>query len=216
MADRIRPVGGQSPSRQVAKSPSGEDATSPSRQDAKTPRTNGGRFGWVRRLPWAVWLVIGVAVTLGTGYLVAALVFFPAPMLASERAVPGVIGASQRDAANTLHKDGLRDSVEARAPHPTASPGEVIWQDPPAGVAIPRGSYVSLVLSAGPPTVLVPDVRGYDGEVAQALLSAAGLRVDTTDAVDAKEVPAGAAEGTTPAAGERVEVGRAVTLHVAR
>jgi len=147
---------------------------------------------------------------------VAALVFFPAPLLESERAVASVIGASERDAEKTLQHQGLRDTITAREPHWAASPGVVIWQDPPAGVAVPRGSAVALIVSTGAPTVLVPDVRGYDAEIAQMIITAAGLRVDTSDTVPVKDIPAGTAQGTSPAAGERLELRHAVTLHVAR
>ncbi len=168
------------------------------------------------RLQWAVLLVTGIAVTALAGYLVAALVFFPAPLLSNEREVAVVGGMNQAEAKRELERQGLTDTVLAREPHPTAPLGTVIWQDPPPGVAVPRGTVVSLVLSSGAPTVIVPDIRGYDADLATRILAAAGLRVDGLDSVDTKEVPVGMAGGTDPAAGERLPVGRAVTLHIAR
>ncbi len=213
MQDRIRPIGGQPGNASPAPAPNPAPPAKPASPPNPSPAS---RLPPRWRLPWAAWLAIGVAVTALAGYLVAALVFFPAPLLESERAVASVIGASERDAERTLQRQGLKDSVVNREPHPTASPGSVIWQDPPAGVAVPRGTTVQVIVSSGTPTVLVPDVRGYDAEIAQTLIAAAGLRVDTTDDSPVKDVPAGTAAGTTPGAGERVELRHAVTLHVVR
>ncbi len=208
---RVKPVG----SRPVAKSPSGGDTPSGPRWKRPFQLTV---FRW--RLPkgmnWMIYLAIGVAVTAVAGYLVAALVFFPAPLLSNERAVNLVVGLVSLEAARDLEKNGLRDSITAREPHPTAPPGTVIWQDPPPGVAVPRGTLVSLVVSSGEPRVTVPDVRGYDQDIAQLILGAAGLHVDGIDSVDTKDVPSGRADSTSPGVGERLALGRAVMLHLAR
>jgi serine/threonine-protein kinase len=95
----------------------------------------------------------------------------------------------------------------------------VIWQDPPAGVALPRGDSVRLVVSAGPPKIAVPDVRGYDLDLAQRLITAAGLRLELVDTVAMKSTPAGLAPsgmvgGTTPAMGDSVVSGGGVTVHI--
>lgn len=203
MTGRVRPTGGNAPS----KRPSVEASKRKSRGfGAKLPA----------RLKWALWLVGGIAVTAAAGYLVAALVFFPAPMRASEREVVDVTGMSQAEAGQNLRQSGLTDSVAGHEPHPDAREGNVIWQDPPAGVAVPRGSVVTLVLSSGAPTVLVPDVEGYDADIATRILAAAGLRVDGIDSVDAKDVPSGMTAGTNPAVGERLAIGRSIMLHLAR
>ena len=164
---------------------------------------------------FAITLGLGIAAAVVMGYL-AALLVFPAPSQASERDVPRVIGLGATDAARELRKQGLTDTVEARETHPTAPPGSVIWQDPPSGTAVPRGSAVTLTLSAGPPLVTIPDVHGFDSDMAQKLLLAAGLHVDAIDSIDMKSVPTGLAAGTTPEGGQRLTSGRTVTLHLAR
>jgi beta-lactam-binding protein with PASTA domain len=208
---RIKPVG----SRSETPGPASE----PPRQAPRWKKPFQLTFGrW--RLPqgmnWFVYLFIGVAVFAVAGYLVAALVFFPSPMLSNERAVGLVIGLTERDAAREIGKSGLRDSVSAREEYPGAPAGTVIWQDPPPGVAVPRGSLVTLIISTGEPRIAVPDVRGYDNDIATQILGAAGLRVDAVDSVETKDAPTGMAGGTTPAAGERLPIGRTVTLHLAR
>lgn len=179
------------------------------RETGKRTRLPGG-------LRWALFLVLGVAVTAAAGYLVAALVFFPAPLLPNERQVARVTGMSEDEARRELEKQGLTVEVIGREPNPTLPPGAVLWQDPTAGIAVPRGTMVSLVLASGIPKVAVPDVRGYDIEFAQRLLAAAGLRVDGIDSLDVKGVPSGVAGSTEPAAGDSVLIGRSILLHIAR
>ena len=150
------------------------------------------------------------------GYLVAALYFFPAPLLPNERQVPRLAGLSEAEARADLERQGLAVAIRAREPHPTAGVGEVIWQDPPRGVAVPRGDTVHLVLAGGPPRLAMPNVVGYDETFARALLTATGLSVELVDSVDVKDVLPGTVVGTAPAPGESLTVGRPITLHLAR
>jgi serine/threonine-protein kinase len=150
------------------------------------------------------------------GYLVAAVWLFPAPLMPTERVVSRVGGMFEDRARRELERVGLAAEVTAREPDPLAAAGTVIWQDPPPGVAVPRGTAVSLVLSSGVPKVMVPDIRGYDPDFAQRMLAAVGLRVDGIDTLDIKGVPPGAAGGTDPQAGDSVLIGRSVFLHLAR
>ena len=163
----------------------------------------------------ALWLLGGIAAMAIGGYLVAALVLFPAPLLPNEREVPRVLGMRERAARGILAGAGL--TVESgREPHPDAPPGTVVWQDPPPGVAVPRGKLITLTVSDGPPRVAVPDVRGLDVELAQRLLAAAGLRVEGVDSVDVKTPLSGVAMGTTPAAGDSLALGRGVIVHLSK
>jgi serine/threonine-protein kinase len=163
-----------------------------------------------------LWLIVGVAVMAGGGYLVAALWLFPAPLLPNERQVPRLLGMAESDARLDLVRLGFEAVAEGREAHPTSPAGTVIWQDPPPGVAAPRGARVALTVSAGAPQVLVPDVRGYDAALAQRLLTAGGLELDLVDTVTVKGLPPGVAAGTNPVAGESIAVGRGVTLHLVR
>ncbi len=157
----------------------------------------------------------GVALTAVAGYLVAALLIFPAPLLPSERRVPRVIGIPVDEAQRALHAGGFRAEIADSAPHPTLAAGLVTWQDPPPGLAAPRGSAVALTVSKGSPRRVVPDVHGLDPELAQRLLWAAGLTVGSVDTVPGT-LPAGIAAATVPAAGVSVAAGSSVLLHLAK
>jgi len=167
----------------------------------------------VKRL---LWLVVGVAVMAGAGYLLAAVVLFPAPLLPNERAVPRLLGETYLTAQAALRAQGLAVEVADREVHPSAPAGTVVWQDPPPGVAVPRGDTVSLALSAGPGRTAVPDVHGLDPELAQRLLLAAGLSVEQLDTVPGSPQLVGIAAGTTPAAGDSVPAGGSVILHLGK
>ena len=178
------------------------------------------RGRWPGPVRWLMWLLGSVAVMAVAGYLVAALVLFPAPLLPSERTVAQVAGLMEDDAVRELERAGLVGAVVSRQPHAVVPEGQVIWQDPPAGVALPGGDSVQLIVSSGPPRVAVPDVRGYDMDLAQRLITAAGLHVELVDTVAAtKGAPAGLAlsgmvSATQPRAGDSVRAGSGLTIHV--
>ena len=168
-----------------------------------------------RQLRWWLLLLGAVAAMGGAGYLVAALVFFPAPLLPNERQVPRILDRTEVAAARDLARADLATQVAAREPHPSAAAGIVIWQDPPPGVAVPKGFRVALTLSSGPPRVAVPDVRGYDVEMAQRLLAALGLRADTVDTTLVAQ-PGGRVASVEPAQGDSVLLGSRVILHLVK
>ncbi len=159
----------------------------------------------------AVTAVFGGAFLLG--YLVAVFVLFPAPIFAATKSVPTLLGLSQSAAEQRLEEGGLLLGNVERTSHPKASPGQVIWQDPPANVAVPEGTMVRLTVSGGPQRVPVPDLLGYDASVARQLLDAAGLAVGRVDSTQAP-VPRGVVVTTRPATGTTVLPGATVTLVV--
>jgi beta-lactam-binding protein with PASTA domain len=179
----------------------------------REPRAKGGR--WPAPVRRVLWLVGGVAVMAGAGYLLAAVVLFPAPLLPNERSVPRLRGQTLEAARTELKSAGFVPEVAEREPHPSAAVGTVIGQDPPPGVAVPRGDTVALTVSAGPPRVAVPGVNGLDPDLAQRLVRAAGLRVELTDTVPGS-LPAGIVAGTTPPAGDSLRAGSTLVLHLSK
>ena len=173
------------------------------------------RWPAVRRRELWRWAAACVGALLA-GYLFAALILFPAPIFRSRHPVPRVLGLTRADAGRELQKAQLlvRDSgVEF---HPTAPAGTVIWQDPPPGVDAPSGTRVTLVTSAGPSKVAVPDVTGYDAGMAQQILTAAGLSVARLDSVQAPNSPPGLVVVTRPPVGTVANPGSGVVLVVNR
>src|SRR5688500_18247566 len=160
------------------------------------------------------WLGIGVGMVLA-GYLTAYFVLFPAPFLPGHQAVPRVLGLSIVEAQAEIQKSKLQVTAGGAEPHPSAAQGVVIWQDPPPGVIAPEGTKVTLVSSAGPPRIPVPDVANLDAALAQSLVSAAGLTVSQVESVQAAQ-PTGLAMLTRPPAGTALAPGAGLTLVVSR
>ncbi|HWC37612.1 MAG TPA: PASTA domain-containing protein [Acidimicrobiales bacterium] len=135
-----------------------------------------------------------VAVVLSTG---------PAP-----RVVPDLTGSSYDDAAAKLQ--GLRLApARQNAFSDTVAQNKVISTSPGPGASVARDSTVTLVVSAGPDMVTVPDVRGGSVSSATRTLEQSGLKVANVF---------GFADGqvffTTPQPGSRVHRGSGVSLYV--
>lgn len=163
---------------------------------------------------WLRWVAIGGAAMLA-GYLTAYLILFPAPILPGHHAVPRVLGLTVAEAQAEIQKSQLQVTDGGAEPHPTAPQGAVIWQDPPPGVIAPEGTKVTLVSSAGPPKIPVPDVARFDATLAQSLVTAAGLTVAQVESVQA-DAPTGLAMLTRPPAGTALAPTAGVTLVVSR
>ncbi len=154
----------------------------------------------------------GFLASLVAGYLVAALLLFPAPFFAEASTVPNVIGMSQSDAQEALLAEGLLAGDAETLSHPTASSGSVVWQDPPSGVEVPEGSSIQLSVSQGPQQIPVPDVANYTGELARLLIESAGL-LPVIDSVQTP-LPRGEVENTSPRAGVALRPGDRVRVMV--
>ncbi len=92
--------------------------------------------------------------------------------------VPAVAGRPLEEARATLAGVGLTLAVEREDFSRPVPKGAVIAQTPPDGT-LPKGSAVSVVLSAGPPLVAVPNVLDRKVDEARAVLEERGFIVET-------------------------------------
>ncbi|MEE8134229.1 MAG: PASTA domain-containing protein [Gemmatimonadales bacterium] len=162
---------------------------------------------------FALTTAVALVGTFVLGYLIAALVLFPAPIFATTRTVPRLLGLARSEAETRVADEGLRVSDIEGVTHPTASRGQVVWQDPPAGVGVPEGTLIRLTVSNGPQRVPVPDLLGYHATVAGQLLEAAGLEVGRIIQTQAP-VPRGVVVSTRPSTGSAILPSSSVTLVV--
>jgi beta-lactam-binding protein with PASTA domain/tRNA A-37 threonylcarbamoyl transferase component Bud32 len=93
--------------------------------------------------------------------------------------LPKLVGQSQAAATAALTKAGLKVTT-SQGYSKTVPSGSVMATTPGAGVTVPRGSSVNLVISQGPPLTPVPDVYKMSEADAKARLKAAGFKVDVT------------------------------------
>ncbi len=113
------------------------------------------------------------------------------------RGLDDVRGYSVNDAQRTLQQEGFAVTIVRRSDNTVA--GNVIDQTPSAGAKVPEGSRVKLVVSNGPPPVVVPKLVSLTVDAARALAARLGITLDTTqtvpgtppDTIASQDVPQG-------------------------
>jgi serine/threonine-protein kinase len=164
-----------------------------------------------RRLrTFGLWLLGAVV----AGYLTT-LAIFPAPILPGRTEVPPLLGVAVTEARDELERRGLRAVTGPEETHASAPAGTVIWQDPPAGVRAAEGTEVTLVASVGAAKIPVPDVIGYEGDLAQDFIRAAGLTVSRVESTQAP-APRGVTVVTRPPAPGLLSPGGGVIVVVSQ
>jgi len=150
-----------------------------------------------RYAPRAVPAIVAVLVI---AVLVAAVLLLARSSSGGTVAAPQLVGLTQDEAAARAARAGLVVQVEQRDVDDPA--GRVISQAPSAGAFLDDGGTVRLVVSRGPPPVVIPDVAGQPEEQATLTLAGAGFAVDPRHDFD-ENVPVGIAIRTDPAANEK-------------
>ncbi|PRX99602.1 serine/threonine-protein kinase [Allonocardiopsis opalescens] len=155
----------------------------------------------------ALWTVLAVLVLGALGFLGW---MFLNPGTEMVR-VPDVAGESVEDATAALTEAGFTVASEVQEePSAEVEEGRVIDTDPPMGEDAPAESEITLIVSAGPEEVEIPDVSGDTEAEAREALEELGLVVNTT--TEEGEGEPGTVIETDPAAGETVAVDSEVTL----
>jgi serine/threonine-protein kinase len=113
-------------------------------------------------------------------------------------------------AADLQPVDGSKPDFDDKAP-----PGTLLRTDPVAGTELNISAPVTLVLSAGPAPVTVPDVAGKSPEDAQNKLVVAGFALGPPRKTFDPKSPDGAVLGSAPAAGTTAPRGSEVSLQLA-
>jgi serine/threonine-protein kinase len=158
--------------------------------------------------------VLGQAPAAGAAEAVGAAVSLTVSAGNRRTTVPALLGMPQEDATRALERAGLSvDGIEER---PSAlARGTVLDARPVPGAMVPVPGGVTLILSAGPAEVVVPDVLGQELAAARVQLEQLGLLADSAGA----DALAGAAPGSViaqaPVAGARIPNGSKVRLTVA-
>lgn len=157
---------------------------------------------------WAPWAAGGVAAILVAAIL--AVLLWPSG--ASVR-VPDLTGLNREAATERVRVLGLRLHVGDTRFSETVAAGGVVSQSPRAGSIVEEGGVVSVDLSAGSESFVMPDVIGQRLDAARRTLRDQGLDVTFVT------VPSDAVQGTVvssvPSAGTTITTGEIVRLSVA-
>ena len=122
-------------------------------------------------------------------------------------------GKDPPTAANDLVALGLRVTALHNESSDGISAGIVIRTEPGTGTQVASGSSVVLVVSSGPPSIVVPNVTGMTQNSAMQSLQSAGFTVTTVNQ-PSSSVNDGLVITQTPPAGTTLRKGSNVTLTV--
>lgn len=133
------------------------------------------------------------------------------------RPVPQVDDLTAEQAEVLLGRTGF--AVRVRTVLSDRPAGRVLGVNPGAGTGLPVASTVELLVSAGPPEVVVPVVavpslQGLPEPQAREALRSAGLRLGEVGYSPDSAVPLGGIASQDPAAGDSVRAGTAVRVTV--
>ncbi|HEY0387078.1 MAG TPA: Stk1 family PASTA domain-containing Ser/Thr kinase [Gaiellales bacterium] len=153
-------------------------------------------------LPWVLVLLLLIASAV-VGYIVY-------QQLQSDQVrVPDVSGFTEQQAKRQLQQVGFTTTTERHASK-TVDAGTVIGTDPAAGSDADKGSQVTILLSTGPKSVTLPNLRGTPLSEALQKLSDLGLQANPVQI--ASKLDSGLVARTTPKPGP-VKPGSTVTLY---
>jgi beta-lactam-binding protein with PASTA domain len=142
--------------------------------------------------------------------LVNVIVVFVEPMV-----VPDVVGKVEAAAKTAITGAGLAVGTITTATSETVAAGNVISQNPTAGVLAVKGSAVALVISLGKTPeekVNVPNVVGKTEAAAKDVITGAGLATGRVNTEYSETVAAGNVVSQNPTSGTSVSKGSSVTL----
>jgi eukaryotic-like serine/threonine-protein kinase len=125
--------------------------------------------------------------------------------------VPRLDGLALSDAVQLIETQGFQLGAVTEDPESDQEPGTVISQNPPAGSDAPPDTPIDLVISAGPETVILDDLRGLTELEATTKLSQAKLVWEIQRENDA-DVQAGRVIRTAPPVGAQLKAGDTVVL----
>jgi eukaryotic-like serine/threonine-protein kinase len=129
------------------------------------------------------------------------------------RAVPSIQGLSRTEAIGLLQRYGFR--VALRNVQDRREEGTILGLRPEVGKPAAVGGIVEMVISAGPPRVVVPGVVGLDAENAKVRLGTAGLALGRMSYDPASLEPIGTIVAQSPAAGDSLRMGYGVRVTIA-
>ncbi|MGH2951112.1 MAG: PASTA domain-containing protein, partial [Solirubrobacterales bacterium] len=126
--------------------------------------------------------------------------------------LPDVIGLQQGSAVAELEQLGFIVNVETQDADQPA--GEVIAESPGPGSELLRGREVTITVSTGAGSVIVPDVEGQSEDAATDTLRSRGLSVDVVSQETDQASEDGRVLEQAPAPGTRLRSGDVVTIVV--
>src|SRR5688572_479867 len=117
---------------------------------------------------WSAGKVLVLAGALLLTYVVSAVIGMRVPLQTREGQVPALAGKTVNEATALLTEAGLNLKVEeGRRLDPKVPAGQIVVQDPAAGVRTRRERSVKVWVSGGPRSTRIPALNGESERTAQ-------------------------------------------------
>jgi beta-lactam-binding protein with PASTA domain len=134
-------------------------------------------------------------------YVLFAAIGMRVALKTREVQVPPLTGKTVNEATGLLTEAGLNLKVEeGRRLDPKVPAGQIVTQDPVAGVRTRRERSVKVWVSGGPRATTIPELSGESERTAQLRLQQEGLGLASTAEIRSSDYPAGTVVAQFPAA----------------
>ena len=149
---------------------------------------------------WSAGKLLLLAGALFLTYVVFAAIGMRVALRTREVKVPALGGKTVNEATGVLTEAGLNLKVEeARRLDPKVPAGQIVSQEPAAGVSTRRERSVKVWISAGPRSMVVPALSGESERTAQLRLQQEGLALGPIAEIRSADYPAGTVVAQFPA-----------------
>jgi serine/threonine-protein kinase len=149
---------------------------------------------------WSVGKLLLLVGALLLTYVIFAGIGMRVALKAREVVVPGLAGKTVNEATALLTEAGLNLKVEeGRRLDAKVTAGQIVTQDPPAGLRTRRDRSVKVWVSGGPRSMVVPALGGEQERTAQLRLEQEGLGLSTVAEIRSADYPAGTIVAQFPA-----------------
>jgi len=170
-----------------------------------------GRALGRRAFPYLVVSVFGFLLS----YILLFVFAFPSEVLPDDGRVPTVIDLPFDQAVASLEKAGFSAVKGETRFHRTVAKDIILQQDPPAGSLQKRGIDVTLAVSGGQRSAVVPDVAGLSQQQARLAIENAGFQFGQVRQQTSAQ-PRGAVVGSDPAGGDSLPLPATVRITVSQ
>lgn len=133
-------------------------------------------------------------------YVISAAIGMRVALKTREVQVPPLTGKTVNEATGLLTEAGLHLKMEeGRRLDPKVPAGQIVTQDPAAGVRTRRERSVKVWVSAGPRSTTIPELSGESERTAQLRLQQEGLGLASIAEIRSSDYPAGTIVAQFPA-----------------
>ena len=160
------------------------------------------------------YLVVGVFGFL-LSYILLFLFAFPSEVLPDDGRVPTVVGLPFESAVASIEKACFSAVRGETRFHRSVAKDIILQQDPPAGSLQKRGIDITLAVSGGQRSAVVPDVAGLTEQQARLAIENAGFQFGPVRQ-QTSEQPRGAVVGSDPPSGDSLPLPAVVRITISQ